>query len=366
MKLRLSLLCALALSWTAPLFAAGESGVYVHPSTGAIVRPVTASTFRSANSIQPLDAELTAIAGLTSASDKGFYFTGSGTAAVFDLTSFSRTALGRSTAALWRTDLGLVINTDVQAWDADLDDLADGALTGSKVGSGIAAGNITTGTLDTARLHASGPWAAKSAVANEAARLALTGKKIGHLAEQADRPGIIYRLEVDGGESTAANWTNLTGAMVKIADVLTGYGSSYTLSSIPQGFRHLKIIGRVRHYGATFNYFQMRLNGVSSGYTAAFAYLINTGTVGAADPGTDGLPLCQDAAEFESLLMNYSEGTSPVKCLGHAVTSGGTKLELAGAGPATAVTSITFRYSSGQDFGDNGSETTRLEIYGIL
>jgi len=39
--------------------------------------------------------------------------------------------------------------------DPDLEDLADGSLTGSKVGTGIAAGNITTGTIPAARVGAS-------------------------------------------------------------------------------------------------------------------------------------------------------------------------------------------------------------------
>jgi hypothetical protein len=39
-----------------------------------------------------------------------------------------------------------------QPADADLDDLADGSLTGSKVGSGIPAGNITTGNIGVDRL----------------------------------------------------------------------------------------------------------------------------------------------------------------------------------------------------------------------
>lgn len=40
-----------------------------------------------------------------------------------------------------------------QPLDADLTDLADGSLTGSKVGSGIAAGNITSGNLSVSRLN---------------------------------------------------------------------------------------------------------------------------------------------------------------------------------------------------------------------
>jgi hypothetical protein len=47
---------------------------------------------------------------------------------------------------------GDAIGTDVQAYDADLDDLADGSLSGSKVGSGIPAGNITTGSIPIARI----------------------------------------------------------------------------------------------------------------------------------------------------------------------------------------------------------------------
>ncbi len=54
---------------------------------------------------------------------------------------------GSTTSAGARTNLGVVIGTNVQAYDADLDDLADGSLTGSKVGAGISATNITTGTL---------------------------------------------------------------------------------------------------------------------------------------------------------------------------------------------------------------------------
>jgi hypothetical protein len=91
-----------AVSASAPLSlsTAGDIGLGTVPISKGGTNSTTASDARTAlglaigTDVQAYDADLAAIAGLTSAADTGLYFTGSGTAGTFTLGAIGRTFLG--------------------------------------------------------------------------------------------------------------------------------------------------------------------------------------------------------------------------------------------------------------------------------
>lgn len=93
---------------------------------------------------QPLDATLTALAGVVTNGDQIIYSTASDTFSTTTLSSFGRTLIDDADAITARTTLGLTIGTNVQAYDADLSGLA--ALNSTGIVKRIGAGTFSTTT----------------------------------------------------------------------------------------------------------------------------------------------------------------------------------------------------------------------------
>jgi hypothetical protein len=73
--------------------------------------------------VQAYDADLAAIAGLSSVTDSVVYYTGPGTADLMTVTTAARALLDDPNAAAMRTTLGLTIGANVQAYSLRLTDL---------------------------------------------------------------------------------------------------------------------------------------------------------------------------------------------------------------------------------------------------
>lgn len=90
-------------------FTAGTGITITHtPGEGS-----TATIAVSSNTYQPVDAELTALAGVTAAADALPYFTSSSAAATTTLTSFARTLLDDANVATMQNTLGLGTGSEV-------------------------------------------------------------------------------------------------------------------------------------------------------------------------------------------------------------------------------------------------------------
>jgi hypothetical protein len=147
---------------------------------------------------QPLDAELTALAGLTSAANKLPYFTGSGTAALADLTTAGRALLDDADAAAQRTTLG------AQASNATLTSLS---------GISLVAGDI---------LVATGP--------NTLVRLG-AGPNGSFLSPVSGVPawgGAFAYTDVTGSRSSNTDYTNSSGRNRVVTIVLSSSSNTAT------------------------------------------------------------------------------------------------------------------------------------------
>jgi hypothetical protein len=92
--------------------------------------------------VQAWSAVLDDLGGLTQAADKVPYFNSSSTASTFTVTSAARSLLDDTSTSAMRSTLGLVIGSNVQPFDSDLSALAGQTSTGIYVRTGTGTGTV--------------------------------------------------------------------------------------------------------------------------------------------------------------------------------------------------------------------------------
>lgn len=168
-----------ASAWTTanPTLAAGEPGFETDTGKLKIGDGSTAwnslSYAAGSGVYQPLDAELTAIAGLTSAADTLPYFTGAGTAATTTLTGFARNLLDDVDASAAIATIGAIASTE------------KGAVNGVATLDG--AGKVPVSQLPSAIMTYEGLWNANTNTPT--------------LADGTGDAGQVYRVSVAGTQN---------------------------------------------------------------------------------------------------------------------------------------------------------------------
>lgn len=221
---------------------------------------------------QPLDADLTAIAALSSAADKLAYATGSGAWALADLTSVARTLIAQTTQALMRST-GLGLGTSA---------VVDTGTSGTKVPLLDGANTWSADQIVPAEVYGSG-WNGS----NEAPTKNDVYDKIEAVLAIPGYKTLIQHIDADGSTvNFIASSIPATFKGIEVVICLQSYGSSLKL----------RFNGDNSGTNGTTGKYNVQRNLVANGATATQLLLQNQ-----ADLGVGGAP-CQ----FIGTMLNYN------------------------------------------------------------
>lgn len=256
--------------------------------------------------VQAFDAELAAIAGLTSAADKLPYFTGSGTAALADFSAFGRSLVDDAAASNARTTLGL---GTIAVQDANNVTISGGSVTGI-TDLAVADGGTGASTASTARTNLG------LAIGSDVQAFDATLLSIAALGTAADR--IAYTTGVDTWAETP-----LTAAGRAILDDADATAQRVTLGLV---------------IGTNVQAFDAELAAIAGLTSAAdkLPYFTGSGTAALTDLTTFGRSLIDDASASDA---------RATLGLGTMATQGATAVAVTG-GTITGLTSLLLIASS--------------------